>query len=334
MKILNMRKIMKCFLLSLLLPFSIHAANIESGDSISVGVGASTSAKGWAQILAPTLGGSVVNTAVSGSMVPDQATAFYGKTFVANDKVTLMLGTNDERIYNVNATKQAYFRNGLSALAVYAASTPTKAISSGMYSGTWSNTVAYGIGKMSYTAGSKATFSVTGPVIYLGYIKQVANNGQFTVTIDGVSKGTFSANGDGMTTYLGATYGPQLARFAGLSNAVHSVEIEVVSATDSANRVYIDWWSSNVAKSSVYVGNVPYALSYPSGGSIANVDLYNGEISGMVSQLAGDGLLVYHVDVNSALLPSDMFDAYHPNDSGHLKIFRKFYQVIFGPICQ
>ena len=326
---------MKKLLLSLLFfPAIAFAANYQFGDSITVGVGASSTARGYAQVLGPTLGGAISNSALSGGMVPDQATALYGKSFTASDKTTIMLGTNDERIYGTNATKQAYFRNGVAALAAYSSSVATKAASAGSYTGSWETTVAYGIGKNSFTEGSKVSFNVAGTVVYIGYIKQSGNGGQFTVKIDGVSKGTFTSNGSGINTYLGATYGPQLARFDGLSNAIHAVEIEVISATSSANRVYIDWWGSNAtARTPTYVANIPYATSYPSGGSNANVDLYNGEILAMVNQLSGDGLPVHYIDVNSVLTPSDMYDAYHPNDAGHLKIFRQFYKSINNCSC-
>jgi hypothetical protein len=240
-----------------------------------------------------------------------------------------MLGTNDQRIYGSNTAKQVLFRNGMYALAVYMSTDVTKAISGGIYSGTWGNTVAYGIGKYSDTQGSKLTFSASGPVIYLAYIKQVSNGGQFIVTIDGVNKGTFTSDGAGITTALGMTYGPQLARFDGLGSGSHVVEVEVISPTSSSNRVYIDYWATPSARNQLYIGNIPYATSYPSGGSNANVDAYNDELSRIVSTLSDDGLMVKLVDVNSALTPADMFDPYHPNDVGYLRVMLKYHKIIF-----
>lgn len=299
------------------------------GDSITYGVGASSTGKSYAKLLATALGVAHSNAAVSGSMVPDQATYVYASSLMASDIATIALGTNDERIYGTNTSKQAYYKSGLSALVAYLAATPIKAVSAGTYSGTWGNTVAYGIGKNSYTNGSKLTFQVSGTVIYLGAIRQAGNGGQFSVKIDGDLKGAFSNNGDGVNTNLGASYGPMLLRFSGLVDALHTVEIEVTSATSSNNRVYIDWWGSNAsAKTPVYLANVPYAISYSSGGSSANVDLYNGEVAAIVAELGGDGLPVHLVNINSALSPPDMYDAYHPNDSGHQKICNKFLDVM------
>jgi lysophospholipase L1-like esterase len=294
------------------------------GDSITYGVGASIAAKAYAAILSLALALTPTNSAISGHMVPDQAHAVYTSNIQENDKVTIMLGTNDERIYGTNASKQEFFRNGLAALAVRAASNTTNAVSGGTYSGTWYNTVAYGIGRYSLDQGSKLTFTVHGPVIYIGYIKQMNNEGEFTVKVDGALKGTYSCGAVGITTYKGLKYGPQLLRIAGLSDTTHTVEIEVVSPSSTSNRVYIDWWGGISPRNPLYIANIPYATSYPSGGSATNVDLYNGEIAGIVSELSGDGLDVQLVDVNSVLKAQDMADAYHPNNSGHQKISNQF----------
>lgn len=297
---------------------------ITFGDSITAGVGASTPSKKWAQLFASSLGAQLINNAVSGGMVPDQAAYVYASNISSNDFATLMLGTNDERIYGENNAKRQLFQSGLAALAAFIASSPIKAIHAGVYSGAWENTYAYEIGKNSYTQGSRCTFSVSGATVLIGYIRQVANYGQFTVKIDGVNQGTFSSNGDGMNTHLGATYGPALLRFAGLTAGDHSVEIEVVSPTSTGNRVYIDWWSGCMPRTTLKLANIPYALAYGSGGSKANVDAYNQSIVQVASDLASYGLSVELIDVNSVLLPTDMFDDYHPNDSGHQKICDAF----------
>lgn len=305
----------------------------QFGDSITASVGASVPSRGWAQMLATTLSLPAANSAIAGAMVLDQCDAVYRSSIVPSDVVTIMLGTNDERVYGLNASKRARFISGLSALSVYASTIAKKAASNGSYSGSWSPTVAYGIGKNSYTNGSKLSFTGEGTAIYLGYIKQEANGGTFTVKIDGILKGTFTSDGGGCSSYLGATYGAQLARFDGLSAGTHNVEVEVTSATATANRVYIDWWSSNnVAGSPAYVVNIPYATAYTSGGSNENVDLYNADISAMVSCLRADGLPVHFVGVNSLLSPTDMFDEYHPNDSGHTKIKNAVYVAMTGGI--
>jgi lysophospholipase L1-like esterase len=298
------------------------------GDSITYGVGASVASKAYAYLLAIALSGTSGNSAISGAMVPDQATYVYNANITSGDTVTIMLGTNDERIYGTNTAKQEFFKNGLAALAVRASSNTTNAIAGGTYTGTWYNTVAYGVGKHSNVNGSKLTFSVSGPVVYIGYIKQINNGGQFTVKVDGVLKGTYDCIGNGITTAKGLAYGPQLLRIAGLANTTHTVEIEVVSPTATANRVYIDWWGGVAPRNAVYVANIPYATAYVSGGSDANVDAYNSEIASMANALGSDGVDVHLVDVNTSLSDSDMADEYHPNDAGHQKINNKFLSAM------
>jgi len=48
----------------------------------------------------------------------------------------------------------------------------------------------------------------------------------------------------------------------------------------------------------------------------------------IVAKLAALGLDIHYVDVQSILLPSDMYDNVHPNDSGHLKIKNAILPVL------
>lgn len=291
------------------------------GDSISAGYGASNYSNSFPSLISSRENISIVNKATNGSMVPDQAPFVYGCSKTLAEIATLMLGTNDERIYNSNIGKQRFFADGLLALALYIAASPVIAKSFGNYTGAWEQTYAYGIGKNSQIQGSKLSFSVNGAAVYIGYIRQVGNHGSFRVKIDGEDMGLYSCNGDGITTSHGATYGPAALRFANLSDSLHSIEIEVAS---NGHRVYIDWWSSPNPSLQLKIANIPYALQYRSGGSKENVDSYNLEIKNISDSLKSDGLNVDLVDVNSVLKPIDMFDDYHPNDEGHLKMFKAF----------
>lgn len=292
------------------------------GDSISLGYGVYGAS--FPSLLADGLGASLLNRAVSGAMVPDQAAYVYGSNLAPTDVATLMLGTNDERIYGESELKCGLFQSGLAALAAFIAASPIKAINAGTYAGAWGDTYAYGVGKNSYVQGSRCTFSVSGTTVLIGYIRQASNHGQFSVKIDGVLVGVYSNNGDGITSAAGVSYGPALLRFPGLADGVHTVEIEVVSATSASNRVYVDWWAGNKVGTPVKIANTPYALAYSSGGTRANVDAYNEAIAQVVSDLASDGLSVELIDVNSALGSADMSDDYHPNAEGHKKMFRLF----------
>lgn len=291
------------------------------GDSISFGYGASSTSKSYPQLLATSLSTNLVNSAVSGSLVSDQAPFVYANVMGSSDVATLMLGTNDERIYGSNNTLKEFFINGLTALSVFLTTSPVKAIGAGVKVGNWEPTYVYGIGVNSQTAGDTISFTVTGDTGYIGYIRQINNYGQFSVKVDGVDKGTYSCNASGITTPQGVTYGPATVILNDLGEGSHQVEVTVVS---TSGRVYIDWWASAVSVNKLIVGNVPYALNYNSGGSDLNVDAYNQEIDTMVSYLKSKSLDVELANVNSVLTPSDMYDNYHPNDAGHQKMFTEF----------
>lgn len=289
------------------------------GDSISFGYGAIPPTTAFPYLLSNSLGVTLHNFAVSGAMVPDQANSVYSSTPLSDDVVTLMLGTNDERVYGTSAVTKKYFADGLAALAVFIATSPVKAKSSGTYSGVWKDTYAYGIGRYSDQTGSKLNFSCSGTSIYIGYIRQAAITGEFSVKVDGIPCGIFYTNGNNIGTSHGISYGPALARIGNLTDSQHQVEIEVLSG-----RVYIDWWASNAVKSSckLKILNIPYALAYNSGGSNENVDEYNAEIEFLCTLMEQDGLVFELVCVNPALTPGDMYDNYHPNSQGHSKIAR------------
>lgn len=313
------------------------------GDSITVGTAASPVSNGWATLLGPALGVPTTNHGVSGDEVPDMSAHVYSVTPATGSAHTIMIGTNDERVYCPNpcaspasATLQGYFKTGLEALAAYLA-TPTKhtGLAGGVtYVGTWTNTTVWALGKNSNTNGDTASFSVNGPVIYIGMIQQDSAPGTFTVSVDGTlqvnpvtSTTTFNTGTTGLgPTVNGVSFGAQLIRIPGLSAVSHPVIITVTSATAGASKVYLDWYASSGDQvtnggASVLVSNILYAQAYTAGGSSANVDAFNAQVAAAVSELAGDGLRVSSVDNNTALNYSvDMDGAYHPINSGHAKI--------------
>lgn len=298
------------------------------GDSITNGTAASPITNGYAYLLATALARTVPNFGTSGDMVTDQTSKVYSIKPAFGDISTIMLGVNDERIYGVNSTTLSYYRRGLQCLAAYLGlGIKQYGITSGTYTGTWVNTTPYGIGKNSATNGSTATFTVTGTTVYLGMIQQDAAPGNFDVKIDGTTVGSFTTQTTGLGPSVnGISYGAMLLRFPGLSSGAHTVQIIVTSATAGANTVYIDWVAGNAqtVKPVVYVGNVTYAQAYTTGGSSANVDSYNAAISSLVSELVADGLKIVNVNTNVLNLSVDMDGAYHPVNSGHVKLATAF----------
>ncbi len=305
------------------------------GDSVTQYIAASDAAHGFVALLATALGVAITNHGTSGDMVADGSAKVYGVTPGSGDKFTIMFGINDERIYGVDATKQSYYRRGLQCLIAYLATgTKQLAVSNGSYTGSWSATGVFGLGKSSNTNGSTAQFTVSGSTVYVGMIQQDSAPGTYDIQIDGSTIGSFTTQTTGLATVNGVTYGARLHRFSGLSSGSHTVKIIVTSTTGGGNQVYVDWvaGSSQTIKPNVYVGNVIKAQAYSSGGSDANVASYNVDVAALVSELQSDGLNVRMVDVLSVLNYSvDMDGAYHPVNSGHAKLEVAFFAAFNGP---
>lgn len=313
--------------------------NLIFGDSISTkstASGATSAASSYASLLQSALGVTVDTVAVAGSMAADQAQLIYSYTAQAGDRFIVALGTNDERIYLTDTAKRAAYHQIVQGILSFLG-TPTKRNgldSSIIYTGSWGATAVYGMGKNSYTQGDKATFTVNGTAAYIGLIAQSGAPGVAEIRVDGVLHGTWLTS-QNINTSLGATYCPSLYRIGGLSAGDHSVEVKVVSSGGSGARVYLDWiaTSTQTIKPDLYVVNVPKAQAYSTGGSDANVALYNAELSTIVNELAADGLHVHLVNICDILNPSlDMDGGYHPVNIGHSKISAALNSAISGNV--
>lgn len=304
------------------------------GDSVTASTAATDTAHGYVALLGASLGVAIVNHGISGDMVPDGAAKIYTVTPGLNDKFTLMFGINDERIYGVNATTQAYFRAGLQDHCAYlGTATKQLALSSGAETGVWGATGVLGIGKSSNTNGSTKQWTVSGTTVYLSMLRQDTGTGTYDVQIDGSTVGSFATQSTGLATLNGINYGPRLHRFAGLANTSHTVKVIVTSATGGANQVYAQWVAGNTqtVKPNVYLADVLRATAYTSGGSAANVAAYDVDVAALIAELQADGLSVRAVPVQNLLdLVADMDGAYHPINSGHAKIAAVFLAAMTG----
>lgn len=300
------------------------------GDSITSGAEASTPANRFISRLNQALAVQFKNLAVPGSMVMDQEAAVYAETFAPGDVTLLGFGVNDQAKYVDDAAKRGYFIDGLRAYAILAGTTakvanPQNGVT---FSGVWSNSYSYGT-YGSAAPGSKASFSVVGSSVALGFMRQTGNTSTFRVKIDGQSKGVYSSGGD-LTTVKGKPYGPMCLLFKSLGAGTHQVEIEVVNG-DGYYPVYFRFFSGCDRSAKVCVLTVPRAVKYIGGGSAENVALYNASISTMVGELQSIGLEVLLADVTSLLKPEDMYDDVHPADSGHLKYFAAISGQLLTP---
>lgn len=308
------------------------------GDSITAFAGATSAAKAFISQLALALGLSLDNSGVSTAMCIDQGSAFMQKSPAAGDMTSIGFGTNDQAKYDLDPAKRGYFIDCLRSGAVRMASgvknaTPANNVT---FTGSYGSGYAYGTYGLS-SAGSKASFSVSGTSVALGFLRQYNNSGTFRVKIDGtqrcipdsagVDKCTFSIGGD-VRTLLGASFGPMALQFSGLSAGTHSVELEVLSA-DAQNVVFFQWYSAMQPKNKVVIYNIPHARAYTYGGSDANVDNYNADIASLVTSLSGAGLPVYLADVSSVMTNADFNDNVHPNDYGHTKWYEAGYNKLY-----
>lgn len=306
------------------------------GDSITAGAQATAASTRYANLLSSSLGMVLDNSGVSTAMVMDQYSALCSKAPSAGDSATVMFGTNDQAKYDVSADKRKYFIEGLAAYIVRMACMPkTASAASGVaFTGPWSNS-GYALGCYgSNSPGAKASFTAHGDAVALGMFRQYNNSSTFSVKIDGVDKGVFSTNGD-IRTILNSAWGPMCLIFSGLGAGSHSVEIEVVAGGGAANVVFFHWFCDlSTARNKVAVGNIPKAINYTYGGSAANVDAYNADISALVRRISAFGIDVRLADVCSVLTPSDMYDNVHPNDGGHGKIATVFQAALDEPDTQ
>lgn len=301
------------------------------GDSLSIGYAASAPAKTWHSLLSSAMGWTFNVMGVSGSMTADLAAQMYGQTVASGDLAILRVGTNDARhVGSSSASMHEIYRRGLRAALAWLVFDMKKAKTSAVtYTGAWDETYVYGIGRRSTTNGSKAAFSVAGTSVFINMIYQDVSTGQFKVTIDGVSKGTFSCAAPGFSAVSsGVTYGPMGLRFDGLTDATHAVEIEVVSPTGAPNYVYFDAYGGNAPHASAIVCKIPNAASYPSGGSNALTADYNAIIDSVASEF---GAVVSVVDLNTGRTAADTDGSYHENDSGQAKTATAIQLSITGP---
>lgn len=296
------------------------------GDSITVGVGASPSTNSFIKLLEADVG-AIDNRAVSSSQAGNQAAlAYTAPAPVGGDIFHVMLGSNDFRKYKSDATKRGYFEKALLALTAWLSTPLKKRVGSGLtLTGTWTSNAAGW--NRSTVAGAKATATVNGSTVYVGYhIQDVA--GTLTslakVRVDGVEVAQYSSNGVGCATFLGADYYPNCIRITGLDPAItHTVEVEQCS---NGQYVYVDWIAGNsqAERPTIYLSNLPKMADtqYTADGtSDALLQSYNSYIAGLVSALVCDGTNAVLVDSYTALDPvTGLADGVHPNNTGHLQL--------------
>lgn len=324
------------------------------GDSVTGGLSVAEADR-YVNILATKLGNTLTNSYISGKELADFSGAVYGTAVTSTNQVfTFLPGFNDMRHSGASAAALESYRKTLSAYVGWLSISDSDKFfgqdtTNISYVGTWNNTTLYAgvtnLTRYSNTLGDTATYSVHGNSIIIGYgAIDAASGGQFSVTIDGVLYGTYNCY-DIYDTNADIGYAPYAARIAGLSNTEHEVVITVTSATDVANKVYIDWVSSNGGtikynSPNVFIGNTfrmsatGYALGTPlwNNGSDIAVKKYNTTTKSVIDSFSNDGFNVQYVNVDSYIkIPSHLYtDDIHLNIAGQSAVAEAFSTKIDG----
>lgn len=338
-------------------PWSLTAFT-ALGDSNTKGTTGPETGYHWVNVV-NTMAGPITTTnlGVDGDQAADLSDDVLPLFPLGRSVYTLMVGSNDQRTYLTDADKLQVYKDALRAHIVYLSTPytfktlPTNTTGPHKVTETgagWAATNAWtGVeyGRSTSTTNDASSFTAYGTTVYVTTITQynaAAYTETYSITIDGVSQGSFNVapgNNANITTANGKAYAQRCHRFAGLASGAHTV---VVTDTGGASgNVYLEWAAGNHTQAGPYasafrprviVGQVTrQSVAYPYGGSDANVDTYNAVVRTVVGELQSDGLNVVLVNTTDAVdqdtsASGDMnADGIHYKTEGHEKLARVFY---------
>jgi len=314
------------------------------GDSFTANYGLSSANDGFVNKVSNLMGWNYTNGGISGSTITGH---WKGLAASSSEIVIIGIGQNDCRQYGLTAVS-AYQNMIMGYMLSYY--TPITAQSfTKTTPADWSATNIY----FNTTTGSKtsvnnspATFTTTGSTIYVNVAYEVSGDATYTITIDGVNQGTFTAVSTALAGYPAPTAGsddtnyyPFTHRFSGLARGTHTVSIQRTGGTkplrlisalsnESLKRpwgngglsIYF-WGPTYQAAGSTYSGNI-------SGLNDAMFDAYNEAANATCSQLALDGMQVKYIDVRPFYNPnksgSVQADLLHPSAQGCTELASAF----------
>lgn len=321
------------------------------GDSIMAGANASgavdhyspgnhpVGVNAFMSILRRRLGLPLQNFAIGGNELMDQARLYiFRNTPSATTLVIQATGANDEKI-KTTAAQHQFLQELEIACDVWLAAQPAVVrAQSGLVArtGTWAATNTdlgdiWAFGLKTNTLNSSLTVEVEGPAVVVGMLvidpDLYPTTAEYTVTIDGVVKGTFSHTaGDGIVSRQGGGVAPRGLLFEGLGDGSHTVVVKYVTAGAFgiecgfiAGLNYADCSSGAL----LHVETIAKQKTggYADGGSDVNTIAINAIKSNVVSKLSDYGCRIKLVDRFSVITDADIdADYIHPLDSGHLKI--------------
>jgi len=307
---------------------------VAIGDSITAGVGASTIAKGFVNRIATARKWRIVNLGTPGAQLADMADNIHDQTPSHLSNYLALIGYNDVRGLGASPTDLQVFQDEVLSAAAYLALPQSEKLlandASLTWTGSWEGLGAWG-SHWTNSQGSSVIGKVTGTAIYIELIRLCGGQGQASITVDGISHGTY--NNYGCTaTPTGRSYTPYGIRIANLAAGEHTVTVK--KADDSSGMVYFVWMAGNgnprrPERPNVYVGD---SIRMKDGRSDIAARAINARIEKMAQDLSSDGLNVVFVDVAARQnLATDVgADGVHPNDSGHRHIAEVFLKAMSG----
>lgn len=337
--------------------------NLGTGDTLRVfGDSTTDNANSWADQIVAEYNLTHQDYATAGDTVSDMLWKALPLT-VDDDAQTAVQGGINDGVNYVNYPNHWQMINGVfrrimlhhlvaDSAKLYANNSRVALV------GTWTDDTKFlsgsraGQNKVTNTNGDTATFSVYGTVVYIATrLVNAATGGTFTVTIDGVNMGTVNA-----FTVAGAEGGlpsatynqtPTVLRYAGLTEAMHTVVITVTSATNAANKVWLDWASGNMdcAGTATVPGPVLFVCNASrktpaaygsSGGSDSATRQINELWAELVTTYAADGHRVYLVPFAAYYDPNlsgHSTDGTHPITAGKARQYQAFRNVFTALRC-
>jgi hypothetical protein len=279
-----------------------------------------------------------------GTQIQDHMDAqLHATTVVAGMNSIWIVGLNDMRFYGNNSVTAGYLKDsikaGLAWLAIPADKKITSRSTAVTYAGTWAQNGQ--IRSYSSELNATATFSLYGRTILIEmlHVEDVAENGTFSVTIDGALFGNYTTP-HSVVCNSAISYHSFLIRAANLSDGAHTVVIKVTS--NAVGNVFFEWaaglgayadpngpnvWCANCLR--LPVAGYPLYAPFDQG-SDAAVSLYNKIILEAVRDLAIDNLNVMYVDASSNYDPVTdcSVDNVHPNITGYSNILDSFLSAM------
>jgi hypothetical protein len=314
---------------------------LDFGDSISLGEGLTDKpADRFMGLLEVALGFNATTYAVNGAQVADMQPSIYSQSIGVTTKSFLSNGVNDFRNYFGlldNSLLYPVWSQQWLAAAAYLGLFDDFAkfgASSNFVttSGNWSVESPYTIGLGSATNGETLTCTLLGRWVLVAYTRKKGSAGAASITIDDVNVASIScAPPAEFTTINEQDFGSSLFVYDTGRFGPHTVVVEVTSATDTANKVFIDWFAgvsevpTNIDGPLVMAKNATRlsADGYSTyGGSDAKFALGNKIMSRCAGFLAEIGINISLADVFSRVDPDSQLqsDGVHPTASGHISI--------------